>query len=62
MTEALLRDAAAALGPTRWLIAAWMILAVLHWLTSARLFGPDGLLPWAALAGQRGRPLIGQKR
>lgn len=62
MTDTVLGDAAAALGAMRWLIAAWMTLAVLQWLASAGLFGPDGLMPWAALAGQRGRPRLGRVR
>ena len=62
MTDALLADAAAAVAPMRWLIAAWMILGDLQWLAGAGLFGPDGLMPWAALAGQRGRPRLGRIR
>jgi hypothetical protein len=62
MTAQLLADATAALPAMRVLIAAWMLLAIAQWLTSAGLFAPDGLMPWAALAAQRGRPRIGRLR
>lgn len=62
MSDLLLGNAAAALAPMRWLIAAWMILAVGQWLTAASLFGSDGLIPWAALSEQRGRPRLARFR
>ncbi|MDB5678816.1 HTTM domain-containing protein [Sphingomonas bacterium] len=62
MTAQLLADATTALPAMRLLIAAWMLLAAAQWLTSAGLFAPDGLLPWPALAAQRGRPWIGRVR
>jgi hypothetical protein len=62
MTAQLLADAMAALPAMRLLIAAWMLLASVQWLVSADLFAPDGLMPWAALAAQRGRPRIARVR
>lgn len=62
MTAQLLADATAALPAMRVLIAAWMLLGVAQWLTSAELFAPDGLMPWSALAAQRGRPRLGRVR
>lgn len=62
MTAQLLADATAALPAMRLLIAAWMLLGVAQWLTSAGVFAPDGLMPWSALAAQRGRPWIGRFR
>ena len=62
MTAQLLADAAAALPAMRLLIAAWMILTAAHWWVSAGLFAPDGLMPWPALAAQRGRPRLGRIR
>lgn len=62
MIEQLLTDTAAALSAMRVLIGAWMMLAVAQWLVGAGLFAPDGLMPWSALAGQRGRPRVGRVR
>jgi len=62
VTEDLLADAAAALPAMRLLIAAWMVLTAGQWLVSTSLFAADGLMPWLALAAQRGRPRLGRLR
>jgi hypothetical protein len=62
MIAHLLADTATALPVMRGLIAAWMLLAVAQWLVSADLFAPHGLVPWSALAAQRGRPRLARVR
>ncbi|THD35888.1 MAG: hypothetical protein E7773_08030 [Sphingomonas sp.] len=62
MIAQLLADTAAALPAMRVLIAVWMLLAVAQWLVNAGLFASDGLMPWSALAAQRGRPRLARFR
>lgn len=51
----LLAIAAPYLAAARIALGLWLMLASVHWIAAASIFGPDGALPWTRIPG---RPVL----